>query len=144
MSWNIWRLWEPTLHEHLTNIYLYWKFALPTSTLLSASRHFKRFQLNNVFSQLNIFWWTPSPPPPQNFFISADLVVQTTLFRSKNSSPHLGPTRPCLPQPLVVFYEIHADDLDNETLKAYSQVYESSSVFFKIRKVSINKTCTQK
>ena len=127
MSWNIWRLWEPTLHEHLTNIYLYWKFALPTSTLLSASRHFKRFQLNNVFSQLNIFWWTggggcgfrksqpdvqltdfaenpvPLPPPPRIFFISADLVVQTNLFRSKNSSPHLGPTRPRLPEPLVLF-----------------------------------------
>ena len=85
-----------------------------------------------------------STPSPRIFFISVDLVVQTNLFRSKNFSPHLGPTRPRLPQPLVVFYEIHADDSDNETLKAYSQVYELSSVFFKIRKVSINKTCTQK
>ena len=44
---------------YLTNIYLYWEFALPRTTLLSVSGHFKRFQLHNLLSQLtnlaNIF-----------------------------------------------------------------------------------------
>ena len=35
-----------------TNIYLYWEFALPITTLSSVSGHFKRFQLHSLLSQL--------------------------------------------------------------------------------------------
>ena len=47
------------LHKYITNIYLCWEFAVPNTTLLSISGHFKRFQLNDPLSQLtnmaNIF-----------------------------------------------------------------------------------------
>ena len=43
---------ELTLHKYMTNIYLCWEFALLTSTLLSIFAYFKRFQLNNLLSQL--------------------------------------------------------------------------------------------
>ena len=42
-----------TLYEYSTNIYLCWECALPNSMLLSISRHFKRFQLNDLLSQLS-------------------------------------------------------------------------------------------
>ena len=67
-----------TLHKYLTNIYLCWEFALPTSSLLSISGHFKRFQLSYLPSHLiklaNIFYKRaappppPPPPPPSSFF----------------------------------------------------------------------------
>ena len=67
-----------TLHKHLTNIYLCWKFALLP---WSISGHFKRFQLNDLSCQLtklaNIFLWTAS---------------QFTLWCSK----HTLPNRPVL------------------------------------------------
>ena len=70
MTWNVWRLWELTLHKYLRNVYLCWEFALPSFTLLSISVHFKQSQLNDFPSQptklVNIFLKTPSPP--QNFF----------------------------------------------------------------------------
>ena len=85
MSWNVRRLWELILHKYLTNIYLCWKFALPSTTLISNSGHFKRFQLNDLLIQLinlvNIFWYTPSSP---SSFISTGLITfMTSLFAVK-------------------------------------------------------------
>ena len=72
MNWNVWRLWELALHEYLTNIYLSWEFALPSTTLLSISVHFKWFRLNDLLSQLinsdNIFI-LDKLPGLQNFFL---------------------------------------------------------------------------
>ena len=49
------RFWELTLHKYLTNIYLCWEFALPTTTSLSFSGHFKRFQLNDILNKVTNF-----------------------------------------------------------------------------------------
>ena len=60
---------EPALNRYLTNIYLCWEFALLISIVLCISRHFKRFQLNNLLSQ-QPNWATSfiNSQPLQNFF----------------------------------------------------------------------------
>ena len=72
MNWNFWKLWELALLKYFTDIYLSWKFALQSTTLLSISVHLKRFQINVVLSQLinldNIFLDKLPAHPPQNFF----------------------------------------------------------------------------
>ena len=68
MSWVFWRIWELILRKYLTNIYLCWEFALPTSTILSISRYFKRFQLNDLLSQPLL---NPKPPPRIFSFLRA-------------------------------------------------------------------------
>ena len=69
--------WTSNVHHSLTNIYLYWEFALPTSTLLNILEHFKRFQLNNLLSQVTkLATFFDKLPASQNLiFISTDLVV---------------------------------------------------------------------
>ena len=72
MTWNVWWFKELTRHKYLTNIYLCWEFALPTSTILNIYGHFKQFQLNYLPSHLSklakIFLETSSHPvPPSNF-----------------------------------------------------------------------------
>ena len=51
-------------------LYLCWELALPTSTLLSISVHFRRFQLNHLPSQQLFYKFpaTPRPPPSPEFF----------------------------------------------------------------------------
>ena len=83
MTWNVWRLWELTLHKYLTNIYLCWKFTLHTSTLLSISGHFKRFQLNHPPCQLtkfiNVFCNELSAPPEFFSFLRAWTLLKKIL-----------------------------------------------------------------
>ena len=50
-----------TLHKYLTNIYLCWEFALPTSTLLDISRNFNA----NLNDSKDIFY--PPLPLPLGF-----------------------------------------------------------------------------
>ena len=63
------------LDETLINIYLSREFALPSTTILNICVHFKRFQLNDLISQLinlgNIF--LDKLPTPQ---ISRDLLTK--------------------------------------------------------------------
>ena len=104
MTWNVWRFWELTLHKYLKNISLSRKFTLHTSTLLSISGHFKRFQLNHPPSQVtkfvnSVFYELPAPAEFFSFlracilpqFLTLDIlgyiVSPTYLIRCCNCTP---------------------------------------------------------
>ena len=120
MSWNVWRLRKLILHKNLTNIDLYWEFALPSTTQLSIFGHFKRLQLNEILSQptnlANIIWYTPSTPLPllKNFchFYGPETTVKNMMYPVvKPSSIKITNALNTL-QNLCLFHEVGNDMLE--------------------------------
>ena len=67
MSWNVWRLWELTLHKYLTNVYLSTGFAIPASALSSTSG-----DINANLGGSKAFL----PPPPPLLPLGFPLITQ--------------------------------------------------------------------
>ena len=92
MRWNVWRLWQLVLHEYLTNIYLSWEFALPSTTLLSISVHLMRFELNDLLGQLinldNILDKLPGPPEFFSFLQACLHIKQVIILQCCPLSLH--------------------------------------------------------